>query len=106
MQVALKLWIETGDKYGLATVYDRLGGAYTGRQDYENAIKNFRLGLNYSRATGNKTDEAMAWYNIGLIQRYMGNYGDALESNLVTLQIGREKKRHHDYWLWVAGQRL
>ncbi len=92
LQVALKLWIETGDKYGLATVYDRLGGAYTGRQDYENAIKNFRLGLNYSRATGNKTDEAMAWYNIGLIQRYMGNYGDALESNLVTLQIGREIK--------------
>ena len=74
-------------------MYDRLGGAYTGRQDYENAIKNFRLGLNYSRATGNKTDEAMAWYNIGLIQRYIGNYGDALESNLVTLQIGREIKK-------------
>lgn len=92
LQVALKLWIETGDKYGLATVYDRLGGAYTGRQDFENAIKYFRLGLNLDKELGDKFNEAVAWYNIGLTQRYMGNYGDALESNLMTLQIGREIK--------------
>lgn len=90
--VAAKLWSETGDKNGLASVFQRIGETYTNQNNFSNSIAFYNKSLNLFQQTGNREQIANTFYNIALTQRSMANYGDALENNLHALSIAKELK--------------
>jgi two-component system, NtrC family, sensor kinase len=90
LQAALQLWQQTGDKHGIASTNASIAESFTIKADHINALKYYQTSLNIYRELNDVFFTGLVTYNIGLVQRYMGNYGDALESHVKTLQIGKQ----------------
>ncbi|CAM3303326.1 Sensor protein ZraS [Aequorivita lipolytica] len=90
LNVALRLWQETGNKPGIAMAYFTLAQGYGYKGDNLQAIEYFNKSIKLFEETNNKYDKASALISLGLEKRYLGNYGDALESTLKSLQIAKE----------------
>ena len=87
---AMTFWEETEDSSGIADCHLSIAEIYSDRTDYNRALQHYRAALDLYRQAGNYPDLGLTYFYIGLNQRYMGNLGDALESNLSSLQIGKE----------------
>ncbi|MBS1757666.1 MAG: tetratricopeptide repeat protein, partial [Bacteroidetes bacterium] len=92
VEIAAKYWNETGDKKGIASVYQRLGEVYTNQNNFTNALKYYNLSINLFKGLGNEAAVAFLYYDISLTQRYMANYGDALESGILSLEMFKKTK--------------
>lgn len=92
LQVALELWIETGNKSGIAGGYYALGRTYSIASKKNEAIDYFNRSLSLQKELNNKSSEAILLYEISLEQRYLGNYGDALEYSIRALKLAEEIK--------------
>ncbi len=90
LQAALQLWLQTGDKSGIASTNASMAEYANSKNDHINALQYYNKSLNLYKELGDVFNTGLILYNIGLIQRYMGNYGDALESHVKTLQIGKQ----------------
>ncbi len=90
LQSALQLWQQAGDKHGIASTNASMAEYFTIKGDHINALKYYQTSLNIYKELNDTFFTGWITYNIGLIQRYMGNYGDALESHVKTLQIGKQ----------------
>jgi two-component system, NtrC family, sensor kinase len=90
LQSALQLWQQAGDKHGIASTNASIAEYFTTKGDHINALKYYQTSLSICKELNDVFFTGWITYNIGLIQRYMGNYGDALESHVKTLQIGRQ----------------
>jgi two-component system, NtrC family, sensor kinase len=90
LQSALQLWQQTGDKHGIASTNASIAEYFTTKGDHINALKYYQTSLTIYKELNDLFFTGWITYNIGLIQRYMGNYGDALESHVKTLQIGKQ----------------
>jgi two-component system, NtrC family, sensor kinase len=90
LQLALKLWQQTGDKSGIASVHASIAEYFTNKGDHTASLRYYNTSLDLYKELGDKFNTGWVLHNIGLVQRYMGNYGDALENHVKTLQIGRE----------------
>lgn len=88
-QVALQLWIESGDKNGIANAYSFIGQLYEAKNENFTALKYYESSTELYIQTGNKDTLGEVYYSIALIQRYLQQYGDALETNMKALEIGR-----------------
>lgn len=89
-EAALTLMETIGDTVGMASTHSSLGSIYSDRTDYRTALIHYYAALNFYLQSGDRYHAGMSYYYIGLNQRYMGIYGDAFESNLKSLEIGRE----------------
>ncbi|MBK8504694.1 MAG: tetratricopeptide repeat protein [Saprospiraceae bacterium] len=90
LQAALTVWEEIGDSSGIATAHSSIATIYSDRADFSRALAHYHSSLNLYLQIGDRYNAGMTYYYIGLNQRYMGTYGDAFESNLECLQIGKE----------------
>ncbi len=90
LQAALQLWGELGDKNGLASTNASIAQTFTTKGDHVNALKYYETSMGICKENGDILNVGWNLYNIGLMQRYMRNYGDALESHVKALQIGRQ----------------
>jgi two-component system, NtrC family, sensor kinase len=90
LQAALQLWQQTGDKRGIASTNTSIAEYYNSTNNHINALKYYNQSFEIYKELGDVFNTGWILYNIGLIQRYMGNYGDALESHVKTLQIGKQ----------------
>ena len=88
-KVALQLWIESGDKNGIANAYSFIGQLYEAKNENFTALKYYESSTELYIQTGNKDTLGEVYYSIALIQRYLQQYGDALETNMKALEIGR-----------------
>ena len=87
---ALTIWEEIGDSSGIATAHSSIATIYSDRADFSRALAHYHSAINLYLQIGDRYNAGMTYYYIGLNQRYMGTYGDAFESNLECLQIGKE----------------
>ena len=87
-----KIYSETGNKDGLASVFQKLGETYANQNSYESSLVYLNKSLKQYQQIGNRTKIAYLYYVIALTQRGMAKYGDALENNLQALAIAREIK--------------
>jgi two-component system, NtrC family, sensor kinase len=90
LQAALQLWQQAGDKHGIASTNASIAEYFTIKGDHISALKYYQTSLTIYKELNDLFFTGWITYNIGLIQRYMGNYGDALESHVKTLQIGKQ----------------
>jgi two-component system, NtrC family, sensor kinase len=90
LQSALHLWLQAGDKHGIASTNASIAEYFTIKGDHINALKYYQISLELYKELKDTFFTGWIIYNIGLSQRYMGNYGDALESHVKTLQIGKQ----------------
>ncbi|RMA57299.1 tetratricopeptide repeat protein [Ulvibacter antarcticus] len=92
LQLSLKLWQKSGNKNGIASVNGAIAEAYSMQHDHTQALQYLYKSLELYNETNNQELIAYTWFKMGLLERYMGNYGDALESNLKALQVARKIK--------------
>jgi two-component system, NtrC family, sensor kinase len=90
LQSALQLWQQAGDEYGIASANASLAEYFNTKGDHVSSLKFYQTSLAGYQKLKDTFNTGLVTYNIGLIQRYMGNYGDALESHVKTLQIGKQ----------------
>jgi signal transduction histidine kinase/Tfp pilus assembly protein PilF len=87
---ALEIMRKTGDKNGIASLHQSLGWIYTSQQKNDSAQQHFLIAKSIYQETNNKKELGYLLTLIGISQRYMGNYGDAIETQIQALNVGRE----------------
>ena len=89
---ALQRWKETKDETGLASVYQRIAEIFMNKNKSEVALKYFDSSLALYKKLNLKTGLAYAYYEKALTERYISRFGDALESNLLAMNLAAEIK--------------
>jgi signal transduction histidine kinase len=92
LKYALQLWMNLGDKKERAGIYADIGGIYTTKSDMANAIKYYDTSINLFTQLSDTLQMSRQLYQKALVQRYMANYGDGLETNLTALKYARQLK--------------
>ena len=90
LQNAMTLWKDLNDNRGIASSHAFASEIYSVKGEFTLALHSLDLALDYSRKAKRKDQEAEIHYQIGLVKRYTGNYGDALEYNIKSLQIAKQ----------------
>ncbi|MCW3084960.1 MAG: protein serine/threonine phosphatase [Bacteroidetes bacterium] len=75
------------DQKGIAAACNNYGSIYYFQGNFPDAIKNYSLFLNGSRAIGDSSGVAQAYNNLGGIYYDQGNYPEALKIHLRALKI-------------------
>jgi tetratricopeptide (TPR) repeat protein len=76
---ALKIKIETGDKFGMAATYNNIGGIHEENGDLEKALFNYNRSLAIREEIGDQQGIAGSCGNIGGILIKKGNFPEALK---------------------------
>ena len=76
----------------LSATANKLGYAYWGNSDYDNAVKYFAEGIQYSAAIGNKNAIGVAKSSIGSILSEQGKHSEALRYLKESLAVYEEMK--------------
>ena len=92
LKLAEQYWKELNDKKGLAFVYKRLGEISSLQGSNQNTLNYFDTSAKLYDELNDTHNLAYVYYQKALSQRYMGYFGDAMESNLFALKISKEKK--------------
>lgn len=82
LETALGLYLETGEKKGIADVYNHLGIVNSLMGDQERALEC------YDRSR-EAMDKARCYINIGIVKQIMGQFDEAEKNLRVALQKGR-----------------
>jgi tetratricopeptide (TPR) repeat protein len=69
-----------------------LGWIYEYQSETKQALEHYLIAKSIYEETGNQKKLGYLMSLIGINQRYTGNYGDAIESQMQALKIGREIK--------------
>jgi serine phosphatase RsbU (regulator of sigma subunit) len=77
-------------KKGEANAYNFIGIVYWGQANYSDALKNYSLSLDISKAGGDKKAAGNVYNNIALIYFNMGNYPEALKNHFASLKLREE----------------
>lgn len=78
-QLALEIYMEVGDLYGMAKSYSGLGIISSISEEHNAAIEYFEKALSASRRGGHDSFTAVLTGNIGNVYFEMGRYKDAME---------------------------
>ena len=92
MKSALDMMSKTGDKNGIASMHQSLGWIYVTQTKNDSALQQYQIAKSIYEETGNKKELGYLLTLIGISQRYIGNYGDAIETQIQALKVGREAK--------------
>ncbi len=84
-QLALALAIKF--KAGAGRAYDMIGKAFTGKDKYSDALKNYTEALKIATEVGDKKLLATVYGDIGIVYKNEGNNPEALKNQLKSLQI-------------------
>jgi CHAT domain-containing protein/Tfp pilus assembly protein PilF len=76
---AQKIAEQIGDKAGIASTLNNIGGVYWSQGNYAQALEIFQKSLAVSEAIGDKAEFGSTLNNIGLVHLNQGNYALALE---------------------------
>jgi signal transduction histidine kinase/CheY-like chemotaxis protein len=87
---ALEIFYQINDPVGIFHLYIRMGRVYDNRSSYNEAILYYNKAQEQAKLNGDKEGEALCYYYLGLNNRYLGNYYDALKNHLKDLQIQEE----------------
>ncbi len=90
LQTALLLVQESGDKNEEAAVYSLMGLIHEEAYQPEIAMDFYSKSLGLYIDSGNKKGQANQLLNIGINMRYRGNFGDAMEKIVESLEISRQ----------------
>ncbi len=91
-QSALEIFQELGDQNETFHLLIRMGRVNDLRSSYQEAIKYYSIALDQATKNNNKKNQALCYYYIGLNNRYLGNYPEALKNHLNDLRIQEELK--------------
>ncbi|MCB0664230.1 MAG: tetratricopeptide repeat protein [Saprospiraceae bacterium] len=89
-QVILAYCEEIGDSSGIAMAHASIATIYSDRAEHNRALLHYHAALDLYLQMKDLPNVGETYYYIGLDQRYSGTYGDAFESTLQSLRIGRE----------------
>ncbi len=89
LQLALKLAKETTDKNLEASIYADMGELFSSLSKDKAALVYQLRSVLLLRQTGNQKELAWQLLNVGITQRILGNYGDAMEYLMESLKISR-----------------
>lgn len=90
LNIAISLMEETGNIGELASLCSTLGTFYDFRSQNDLAMEYRSKSASLYRKINDQEGLAMELTNIGITQRNMGNYGEAMENLLESLQLFRE----------------
>ncbi|HPE57499.1 MAG TPA: tetratricopeptide repeat protein [Bacteroidales bacterium] len=92
LNCALQLIGGTGNLSEEALVYQGLGSINDRKGQSEKALQYFSKARDIFKNLGDKENYAGQLINIGLLQRYIGDYGESMENLMESLKISREIK--------------
>lgn len=92
LNCALQLIGGTGNLSEEALVYQGLGSINDRKGQSEKALQYFSKARDIFKDLGDKENYAGQLINIGLLQRYIGDYGESMENLMESLKISREIK--------------
>jgi len=84
---ALKIYAQVNDPVGIFHLYIRMGRVYDLRSSYNEAIYFYKKAKERAILNGDKKSEALCYHYLGLNNRYLGNYYEALKNHHNDLQI-------------------
>ena len=90
LSMALKMMEQTGDLSEQAYLYGSIGTIYDFTLQNNLALQAHSKSVSLYREANDRKGLAMALTSLGITQRSMGNYGDAMESMVESLRINRE----------------
>jgi len=71
-------------------LYVRMGRVKDIRSNYKEAIPFYKNAFDQAKKNKSKQDESLAYYYLGLNNRYLGNYSESLRYHLQALRINEE----------------
>ncbi|MEZ5083828.1 MAG: tetratricopeptide repeat protein [Bacteroidales bacterium] len=86
-QSALEIYREINDHEGVFQLHVRMGRVYDLRTSYSKSISYYQKARFQAMINDDKKGQALCCYFIGLNNRYLGNYYEALKNHLEDLQI-------------------
>ncbi len=89
---SLEIANESGNKYSTAKSYTEVGTAYIFIGNYEEALKNFLMGLDIFALLDEPSEEVVIYNNLGCLYDRIGNYEKALDSYFKALNIYNDQK--------------
>ncbi len=84
---AKELAQKLNDKKSLCLSYKFIGLSYYSALDYENAIKNYQIGLALANKIKDSSIISDCYYNISFSYMAMGNYGEALKNSKIAFDL-------------------
>lgn len=90
--LALKLFKNITDKFGIANTYTNIGNVYNQQANYLEALQNYNIALKTFEEIPDKKGIATSYNNIGRIYYFQGNYPNALKNYFAALKIMEEIK--------------
>jgi|GEM_PF-6191142 len=84
---ALRINLETGDRYETYGCYFAMGHTYLGKGNLPEALKNYFEALKIAEAAGNKKQESIAIAGIVNVYSSMGNYTESKKYILRSIKI-------------------
>ena len=91
----MKIYVELGDKEGIAGVSQTIGSAYWGLGDYEKSLKINKDSLKISRDISDQDIEAKVLGNIGNIYANSGDFSKALKYFEAGLKMAKKLGNKH-----------
>lgn len=82
----LLLSVDDSLKNDLAYLYVNMAFVYNTGQEYEDAIPYFQKAADVYEEAGNAKNAAVQLRNIGVIHRKLGNYGESIKFQLISLE--------------------
>ena len=86
-QSAIEIYREINDNEGIFQLHIRMGRVFDLRTSYSKAISYYKKARDQAIKNNDKKGQALCYYFIGLNNRYLGNYYEALKNHLEDLQI-------------------
>jgi len=88
--IGLQTFKEIDDQDGVFNLYIRMARIYDLRSSYKEALPYYQMALEQAKLNKDKKSQALCYYYIGLNNRYMGNYSEALKNHFNDLRIQEE----------------
>lgn len=85
--IALQLSFDINYKLGKAKAYRLIGLSFSGRSEYEEALKYFFLSIKEAMNSGNDDFIAVVYTSVGIVYRKKSDYDEALKYYLKSLEI-------------------
>lgn len=87
---ALNIMTYFGKKNEMARIYFLIGDAYDAQNRNHESLQNYQKSMRLYEELDSIPMVGLLNLYSGIVQRYMGNYGDALESQIRALEIGKQ----------------
>jgi signal transduction histidine kinase/CheY-like chemotaxis protein len=89
-RTALQIYQEINDSVEIFNIHIRMGRVNELRSNYNEALKYYHKARDQAILNKDKKSQALCYYLIGLDNRYLGNYPEALKNHFEDLRIHEE----------------